>query len=336
MPFDPTPMLPGDAFEAALRFGQDVEQGLAGLTEPAARAACLAKHWNAVLDLGWAGTLVPEEHGGAGGTLVDLAALAEGAGRSALPLPLAATCAVAPTLLAGRDGLLADLAAGRLRPCVALTGDIAAEAGRLTGRALGLETPPAPTHALVAAGDSLFLVPIDAPGIGLARHERIDGRLTLDLELRGAPTTLLAEGAGALAARARDLGALISCVEAVAAMGTLLQQTVGYLLQRQQFGVALATFQALRHRVAEMYVAYRNLGGLVQAALQEPDWRTIAFAKLRLGEAGRFVAEQAIQVHGGMGMTEELPATRLARRVLMAEFEWGDRHRQAARLAEAA
>jgi alkylation response protein AidB-like acyl-CoA dehydrogenase len=218
MPFDPTPMLPGDAFEAALRFGQDVEQELARLTELAARAACLARHWNALLDLGWAGTLVPEEHGGAGGTLVDLAALAEGAGRSALPLPLAATCAVAPTLLAGQDGLLADLAAGRLRPCVALTGDIAAETGRLTGRALGLETPPVPTHALIAASDSLFLVPMDAPGIGLARHERIDGRLTHDLELRGAPATLLAEGADALAARARDLGALISCVEAVAAM----------------------------------------------------------------------------------------------------------------------
>ncbi len=116
MPFEPTPMLPGDAFEAALRFGQDVEQDLARLTEPAARAACLARHWNAVLDLGWAGTLVPEEHGGAGGTLVDLAALAEGAGRSALPLPLVATCAVAPTLLAGQDGLLADLAAGDRHP----------------------------------------------------------------------------------------------------------------------------------------------------------------------------------------------------------------------------
>jgi alkylation response protein AidB-like acyl-CoA dehydrogenase len=336
MPFEPTPMLPGDAFEAALRFGQRVEQEFARATEPAARAACLAKHWDALLDLGWAGTLVSEEHGGAGGTLVDLAALAEGAGRHALPLPLAATCIVAPAPLAGQDGLLADLAAGRLRPCVALAGRIAAQAGRLTGRALGLETPPAPTHALIAASDAPFLLPMDAPGVGFTRHERIDGRLTLDLELQGAPATSLAEGAGELVARARDLGALITCVEAVSAMGALLQQTVEYLMQRQQFGVALATFQALRHRVAEMYVACRNLGGLVQAALQEPDWRNIAFAKLRLGEAGRFVAEQAIQVHGGMGMTEELPATRLARRILMAEFEWGDRHWQAARLAEAA
>ena len=85
-----------------------------------------------------------------------------------------------------------------------------------------------------------------------------------------------------------------------------------------------------------MYVAYGDLEGLVQTALQQPDSRNIAFAKLRLGEAGRFVAEQAIKVHGGMGMTEKMPATRLARRILMAEFEWGDRHWQAARLSEAA
>ena len=76
--------------------------------------------------------------------------------------------------------------------------------------------------------------------------------------------------------------------------------------------------------------------GLARAALQEPGWRNVAFAKLRLGDAGRFVAEQAIQVHGGMGMSEGLAATRLTRRILMADFERGDRHWQAARLAAAA
>lgn len=336
MPFEPAPMLPGDAHEAALRFARAVEQELAPLHDAAARAACLERHWAALLELGWAGTLVPEDAGGAGGTLLELAALAEGAGALALPLPLAACCAVAPTLLAGQDALLADLAAARMQPCVALDGAFTVADGHVTGRALGVETPPRPTHALLVVAGALHLLALDAPGVGFVRHERIDGRLTLDLNVQGAATTLLVADAAVLAARARDLGALLSCVEAVAAMGTLLQQTIGYLLQRQQFGAPLASFQALRHRVAEMYVAYRNLGGLVRAALDQPDWRSIAFAKLRLGEAGRFVAEQAIQVHGGMGMTEELPATRLARRILMAEFEYGDRHAQAARLLEPA
>jgi alkylation response protein AidB-like acyl-CoA dehydrogenase len=332
MAFEPTPMLPGDAHDAARRFAEASALKLARLHEPAMRAAELATQWAALLELGWAGMLVPEESGGAGGALLDLAALAEGAGSAALALPLAATCAVAPTLLAGQDALLAELAAGRMQPCVVLSG-ITAEAGRLSGRAVGVETPPLPSHALVVVGDALHL--LDLQGIGFIRHERIDGRLTLDLELQGATARLLHADGAALIARARDLGALLTCVEAVAAMGTLIQQTIGYLLARQQFGAALASFQALRHRVAEMYVAYRNLTGLVQAALADPSWQNIAFAKLRLGEAGRFVAEQAIQVHGGMGMTEELPATRLARRVLMAEFEYGDRHVQAARLLAA-
>ncbi|MFC7476145.1 acyl-CoA dehydrogenase family protein [Dankookia sp. GCM10030260] len=334
MAFEPTPMLPGDAYDAARRFAEAATQKLAPLHDPAARAAELAAQWSSLLDLGWAGLLVPEECGGAGGTLLDLAALAEGAGSAALPLPLAMTCAVAPALLSGQDALLTDLAAGRLRPCVVLAGGITAEAGRLTGQALGIETPPAPSHALVAAADAVYL--LDLTDVGLVRHERIDGRLTLDLDLQGAAATLLVADAAARIDRARDLGALLTCVESVAAMGTLIRQTIDYLLQRQQFGAALASFQALRHRVAEMYVAWRNLTGLVQAALREPAWQHIAFAKLRLGEAGRFVAEQAIQVHGGMGMTEELPATRLARRILMAEFEWGDRHVQAARLLAAA
>jgi len=332
MAFEPKPMLPGDTFDAARRFAEASALTLARLHDPAARAVELATQWAAVLELGWAGTLVPEACGGADGTLLDLAALAEGAGSAALALPLAATCAVAPTLLAGQDALLADLVVGRLQPCIVLDG-LTAEGRRLSGRAVGVETPPAPSHALVAAGEALYL--LDLAGIGFTRHERIDGRLTLDLEVQGAAATLLHADAGEVIRRARDLGALLTCVEAVAAMGTLIQQTIGYLLARQQFGAALASFQALRHRVAEMYVAYRNLTGLVQAALAEPSWQNIAFAKLRLGEAGRFVAEQAIQVHGGMGMTEELPASRLARRVLMAEFEYGDRHAQAARLLAA-
>ncbi|WP_158292148.1 acyl-CoA dehydrogenase family protein [Paracraurococcus ruber] len=336
MPFDPRPMLPGDAYDAARRFAEASAATLAPLHEPAARAAELATQWAALLELGWPGMLVPEAQGGAGGTLLDLAALAEGAGSVALALPLAACCGVAPTLLAGQDALLAELAAGRLQPCVALAGGITLEAGRLSGRALGVETPPRPSHALLAVEDALYLLDLGTPGAAFTRHERIDGRLTLDLDLQGASAQLLAAEAGTSVARACDLGALLSCVEAVAAMGTLIRQTIDYLLQRQQFGTALASFQALRHRVAEMYVAWRNLTGLVQAALREPGWENIAFAKLRLGEAGRFVAEQAIQVHGGMGMTEELPATRLARRILMAEFEWGDRHVHAARLLAAA
>ena len=154
------------------------------------------------------------------------------------------------------------------------------------------------------------------------------------------PDWILARGDEVLrrAEEAHDLGALLTCIEGVSAMGAIIEQTIEYLSNRVQFGVPLSSFQALQHRVAEMYVEYENLRGLVGQALRtastatRPPWRDIAFAKLRLGEAGRFVAQEAIQCHGGMGMTEALPAIRLARRVMMAEFEYGDRTFHAKRL----
>ncbi len=125
-------------------------------------------------------------------------------------------------------------------------------------------------------------------------------------------------------------------------MGALIEQTIAYLSNRVQFGVPLSSHQALRHRVAEMFVEYENLRALVGQALRAAcdapllPARDIAFAKFRLGHVGRFVAESAVQCHGGMGMTEALPAIRLARRVMMAEFEYGDRVFHAARLLGAA
>lgn len=214
----------------------------------------------------------------------------------------------------------------------------------MTGAAVGIETPPDPTHVLVVLGDALLLVGAEDPGVTVTRYQRIDGRPSADWRFTGVAVAALARGQEVVrrAAEARDLGALLTCVEAVSAAGALIEQTIDYLLNRVQFGVPLATHQALRHRVADMYVAYENLRGLVSQALRSavaggPEaWRDIAFAKLSLGEAGRFIAQSTIQCHGGMGMTEGLQAIRLARRIMMAEFEYGDRSVQAGRLLAAA
>jgi alkylation response protein AidB-like acyl-CoA dehydrogenase len=361
MSFTAPPLLPGDTFDLAQRFALALDQELSGIEPAPARAACLARHWREIQTLGWTATLLPEEEGGAGAALAELAALAEGAGRAALALPVAAACAVAPGLLlaageAAHSARIA-LATGEVDICpvlppldaVATALRLRAADGslRLDGSLAGVTATPAPTHFLIACGDEaddavLLLLPAGAPGIGLASHLGIDGRPSLDLDFSGVsvpPEAVLARGATVrvAVAQARDLGALLTCVEAVSAMGALIEQTIAYLSTRSQFGTTLSTFQALRHRVAEMFVAYANLRALVAPLLGEalPDWRDIAFAKLRLGEAGRFVAQSAIQLHGGMGMTEELPATRLARRILMAEFEYGDRNWHAARLLAA-
>lgn len=352
MSYTAPPLLAGDAFELARRVSLALDTELAAAERPEDRMACLSRHWQEVTALGWAATLVPEEAGGVGGALADLAALADGAGRAAFALPLASSFAVAPCLLraAGARGeaALAALAEGTMHivpllPPVAPGADAPhLEADRLEGSLAGIEAPPAPTHLLVPCEDALVLVPAEERGVTLTPFQRIDGRLTFDISLHLQVTEemMLARGPAVpeAVARARDLGALLTCVEAVSAMAAIVEQTITYLLDRKQFGTTLSTFQALRHRVAEMYLATMNLRALITPMLREdadPSWQDIAFAKLRLGEAGRLVAHGTIQLHGGMGQTEEMPAIRLARRVLMAEFEYGDRSWQASRLLAA-
>lgn len=398
MSFAAKPLVAGDLFEASARLSTEIDQEVARLAEPAERIAVLRRRWDEIVALGWPATVVPEEFGGAGGGLLDLAAIVEGAGRAALPLPLAGVCGAVPALLGAaavadtaeggvalaRDALT-GMAEGRLRICPVLalaahggaggradregrpplaarpgSGDDGAVAALLLdGAVLGVEAPPEPTHYLLAcpvhpvAGREqsavLVLLPADAPGLAARWHERIDGRPAVDLDLRSVPVSVgqvLARGEAVRerAAAVSDAGALLVCVEAVSAMGALLEQTIAYLSTRVQFGVPLASFQALRHRVADMYVAYRSLRALVGRTLRRatedgataPPWREVALAKLRLGGVGRFVAEAAIQLHGGMGMTQELAAARLAKRILMAEFEYGDTDHQARRLLAAA
>lgn len=354
MPFAPAPIFPGDAHEMARRLAEGVAAELLQAPDTAAEVVCLQAAWSRVVQLGWPATLVPEEAGGAGGRIEDLAALADGAGLAALPLPLAAACAVAPYLLAIVPGhpLLAEIAAGTARPCPILPqaardpGMVAPHlnGGRLHGAVVGVEIAPDPSHLLVVADDALILLPSDAAGIGQVLSQRMDRRLAADwsfAEVNVPPEAVIAQGPALRqrAGAARDLGALVTCVEATAACGALIAQTIAHLSTRVQFGAPLGANQALRHRVAEMYVEYETLRALVVRAVRAADvsldaaWEDIAFAKLRLGQAGRAIAEAAIQCHGGMGLTDHLPATRLARRVLMAEHEYGDSAFQSGRLS---
>ncbi|HEV7267600.1 MAG TPA: acyl-CoA dehydrogenase family protein [Falsiroseomonas sp.] len=351
MPFTATPLVAGDAHDLAARIAVEADAEIAQQTDPATEAACLARLWSRIVELGWTAIAVPEGAGGVGGSLMDLAALAGGAGRAALPLPVAGACAVVPHLLGVAPGhpVLAAAASGEARIAAILPGaasdpgatPLTLEDGRLSGSVVGVETPPDPTHVLLVLGEALILLPSDAPGIACATSLRIDRRLTADWSFASVPALeIVARGAQVArhAEEARDLGALLTCVEATAALGALIEQTIAHLSNRVQFGAPLGTNQALRHRVAEMYVEYETLRGLVRHALRSaeeagrPSGRDVAFAKLRLGHAGRFIAQAAIQCHGGMGMTDHLPATRLARRVTMAEHEYGDRAFQARRL----
>jgi len=361
MSFTAKAMFPGDLHDVAGRLARETGEKLANVKEAAAAESLYAVAWKQAARLGWCGILIPEADGGAGGTLQDVAALAEATSRHALALPIVPACAVAPALLAAsvpgpqRAARAAHVSEGSWRVAAVFAEDAVVARSRgdgylISGIANAVDVTGAPTHLLLACrggGETeaaIFVVPAHQAGVAQTAYTGMDGRITADIAFTGCRVDeecLLARGDSVINAveRARRAGAAIACVEVVAAAGRLIEETIGYLHTRVQFGFPLARLDVLRHKVAEMYVAYENLKALVGSVVREaeagtPGWpRKVSLAKLYAGEVGRFVAHAGIQLHGAMGMTEELLAARLARRMLMAEFDYGDRMYHLGRLA---
>jgi alkylation response protein AidB-like acyl-CoA dehydrogenase len=187
-----------------------------------------------------------------------------------------------------------------------------------------------------AAGISLFRIPRDARGLKLDQYPTIDGQRAADVYLRGvevpAANRLGAEG-GALPMieAALDMGLAALCAEAVGVMQALVDATVTYVQSRQQFGVPIGRFQALQHRIADMLIHLEQARSMSYlAALRCTDAnvlerrRALSAAKAVVGQSARFVGQQAVQLHGGMGMTDELIVSHWFKRLTAAELMFGD------------
>lgn len=336
------PLFPGMLLDAADRYAED--------------HAVQAIEGDPVRELGWTATLVPEEAGGVGGSLSELASIVEGLATHAVQLPVIETCAVVPLLLQAANAetaarWLEAVAEGsaQIAPLLALsaTPDAAALSARhldigyeLSGRVQGVDTTLPATHWLVPAQvdgeDALFLVDQERIGAPQACYRTMEGRRGADfvLDRLAVPEgACIARGAAVrdALARAIDAALLLTAADTVAALATLIRQTVTHLKERRQFGVSLSTFQVLRHRVADMYVKYLGAKGLVLHCFHEHEQgasdlrRTLRLAKVSLAESARACAESAIQMHGGMGVSEEVLATRTAQRLIASEFRYGDR-----------
>ena len=353
MPFTVTPMFPGDLYDTTDRIAATAAPAWSGDQNSGGSAK-----WTQILELGWQGVLVSEEAGGVGATLAEFAAIAEAAGRHAMALPLIARCVVSPILLAaaGRNdaalALLEQLSAGQASACPVIQpeGARSLQATAATGGSIRLQgvlkgadlTEPASHLVFNAFGPNgsvpvLVLLATSELTQPVRYFEGLDGRRTADISLDGvvveASHVLLQGDAVATVVRsAMSTGAVMTSVQTVGALGAMIEQTIEYLSTRTQFGVALSTFQALRHRVVEMYVAYESARGLVKDVTEDlsanpaADQRDAALTKLYLATVGRTVAESAIQMHGGMGMTVEMPAARLAMHALMCNLQYGDRY----------
>lgn len=323
--------------------------------------------WRGLADeLGILGAAFPESVGGIGGGPVEIMVIAEELGRALVIEPFVDTVVVAGGLLQRADhpataALLERVAAGTA--IVALAGaepeaGVSTTAVRdgsewvLTGEKIVVAAAPLATHLLITArtsgetgdsqGVSLFLTEFDAaaPAAGVEVHgyRTIDDRRAADLkitQLRLPADALLTDDASGSLAQARDEGAAAVCAEAVGAMRKVLSDTVEYCKQRQQFGQPIGNFQVLQHRMVDMHmeleqaVAAAYLAVLNLEAEPHVRARAVSAAKATIGRAARFLGQNAVQLHGGMGMTEELAIGHYFKRLTALQYEFGstDQHR---------
>jgi alkylation response protein AidB-like acyl-CoA dehydrogenase len=187
-----------------------------------------------------------------------------------------------------------------------------------------------------AQGVTLFRVPRQTTGLTMDAYPTIDGQRAADVYLKGvvvpASSRLGAEGAALQVIEAAlDEGLAALCAEAVGVMQALVDATIAYVQTRQQFGVAIGRFQALQHRIADMLIHLEQARSMSYlAALRCADEnvterrRAMSAAKVVVGQACRFIGQQAVQLHGGMGMTDELVVSHWFKRLTSAELMFGD------------
>ena len=186
------------------------------------------------------------------------------------------------------------------------------------------------------SGITVFIVDATAAGVSIKDCRTIDGMRAADISFTnvavGKDAVLGKVGEGyALIERAAQVGVAALCAEAVGCMEAINAQTIEYLKTRKQFGVPIGKFQVLQHRAAEMFMEVEQARSLAYLAAVKVDSadateraRAIHAAKVRAGRAIKFVGQAAIQMHGGMGMTDELPVSHYFKRATMIDFALGD------------
>ncbi len=185
---------------------------------------------------------------------------------------------------------------------------------------------PALADGLIA----LFLVEATAAGVGTRGYRTQDGGRAGDLTLNSASAHLVTLDGQAALEHAVDIGIAATCAEAVGVMDKTLAVTVDYMNTRKQFGVAIATFQALRHRVADMKMQLelaRSMSYYASLKLNAPAGErraAMARAKVQLGQSMRFVGQQAVQLHGGIGVTDEYIVSHYFKKLTQLEMTFGD------------
>ncbi|WP_144155763.1 acyl-CoA dehydrogenase family protein [Paraburkholderia sp. BCC1885] len=315
-------------------------------------------HWAAFAELGLTALPVPEEQGGFNGSPVDMLVVMQELGRALVVEPYWATAVGVEALrIAGSSqdaedaALLERAAQGEIKLAVAFHEPHARYdlfAVEATARQQGEHYALSGKKSIVLHGAqahywivparlngeiALFVVARDAAGTQVTDYRTIDGQRAASLTFEGTTARRLgSQHAGAAALeQIADYGTVLLCAEAVGALDALNHATAEYTKTRQQFGQPIARFQALQHRMVEMLIHAEQARSLtylaaVRYASVDADERrrAVSAAKVRVGQAARFVGQQAVQLHGGMGVTNEVAAAHLFKRLAIIETTLGD------------
>jgi len=321
--------------------------------------------WKEMAELGWVGIPFPESVGGAAMGLAELAVVVEALGRTLAPEPFVSCVGLAGSAIAalGSEAQQAEW----LTPLVEGDRVVAfahAEPGtrydvhqvgakavpdgdgfRLSGRKVQvLDGAGADGFVVVArtagaerdaSGLGLFLVPADAPGVGIERQIRLDSRNAAIVDLDGVQVPaagVLGEAgrAGEALARIVDRATVVLCAEMLGGMSQAFEMTVDYLKERQQFGVPIGSFQGLKHRAARVFMEVELSRSCVMAAARALDEdsaeaaKLVSLAKARCSDAYVLAANEGVQMFGGVGMTDEYDIGLYMKRARAAELTFGD------------
>lgn len=345
--------------ESADRFVNETytaDQRRKNASEPHGYSADL---WKQFADLGWLALPIAESHGGLGGGAVETGILMEAFGRGLVSEPYLSTVVMGASLIcecgteAQKQALLPQIADGSLVVAfahserqarfdlanVATTAKRTANGWRLDGHKIAVLDGNAAGQIIVSARTEdgtlvLFLVPQGTAGVSSRDFARLGGGRGCNLDLRGVnlpADALLGDGSDALPAIEATVDRAIAALgsEAVGIMQTLLDQTLEYTRIRKQFGKPLSGNQVIRHRLADMAMNCDEARSMaLRAALMvdaEPvtRGRAASAAKAKIGKCSRYVAEQSVQLHGAMGVTEELDIGLYFKRLLAFDTLFG-------------
>jgi alkylation response protein AidB-like acyl-CoA dehydrogenase len=295
-----------------------------------------AEVWDRFAAMGLLALPLPTEYGGFGGGAVDLMGVMEAFGEALVVEPYVSS--VMGALLIARGGsaglkgaLLPALAEGKTR--LAFAPD-----NRQVPGALGAQK----WVVSQKSSDELSLFVVDAGAVPALHYRMLDETRAADLTVAGAPGERL-EGGGALVDEIVDFATALICAEAVGAMKYACDATLEYLKTRKQFGAPIGTFQALQHRMVDMVIAAEQARSMACLACSKVDGcadpreraRAVSAAKIKIADAARHISQESIQLHGGMGMTEEMKISHTFRRLTVIARQFGDADHHLARFAAA-